>query len=122
MPNVSSLLITLILHLAYVQSLAVGSEVPSSLFKDDILFDIQWPGGYAKDLVSRQTSGEVSTTESASDSVLPELTNSIMTESEHGQQEYIEVKSIHDENFLCEMPHWSSLGNKEVRTCMTLSK
>ena len=92
---------------------AAESSAPTSIFRDDVLFDVQWPGGYAKDLESKKSRIQVPS-DTEHDYILPELTDQLHSEVDYSTAEYIEMKSVNDENYLCEMPHWTSLDSVNV--------
>jgi len=111
-------------RLSEVNCTADGSSAPSSIFRDDVLFDIQWPGGYAKDLESKKAGklsegGSQVPDGSEYDYVSPELTDQLHSEVDYSKAEYFGMKSVHDEDYLCEMPHWTALDSVKVSSCFS---
>ena len=95
---------------------------PSSIFRDDMLFDILWPGDNAKAIGSDSLTEEVyrepsDTTSDSSVGLFAGLTNEILSEVDYSEPEFLDMRTAYDEKYFCEMPHWSASDKQKVRMC-----
>lgn len=116
------LLSSLKLTVLGVNSLA-DDLVPSGLFRDDIIFDISWPGSLEPDPLTSNTLPEggeaesnIATAEGRAGAVglLDKMSNHLFSEVDYNEMKAMDLKTADNEEYRCVVPQLTNLNDKEV--------